>query len=179
MPSDIEIHLGAVGPEAVDKLVNALGLQLTDDDGNNLSAVDLRNDPDLWLELDDTPLLGAIKAAYEAVVSRMGWTITSHDADGYYQLDTPYGPRKTSGFGLSLQYDQDEIGDEPDDLSLGINLSSRYYPAVIDMKNAHGTLNGAFYLEDHAKAIQICKEELLKQLPALDGTKTFIRNIFY
>ena len=179
MPSDIEIHFGFKGPEAVDAAVKALGLSMDDGGGTQVTATDLRQDPNPGLELDTSPLSSAIQDAYQAIAARLGWTHVDLQRHGPHLFDTPFGRRETGGFALSLHYDPEEVGDGPEDISLGVNLSARYLPAIIDIHSPHGTLNDGFCLEDAQRPIAICRNEIVKYIPAMNGAKTFTRTIFY
>ena len=115
-------------------------------------------------------------------MARKGWTaiqsVNKHLSDGYFDVTTEYGTKTAAPWGLALQFDPHEVGEGPEHVTLGVDLSSRYFPTFIDMKNSHGTLDGIdFDVMYHD--IQIAKEEILKLVPELADAKVIIRDIFY
>ena len=174
MPAYSEIHLGFVGRSAVSNAIAALGIVCND--GTQPTAQDLIN----GFNFDNTDvdkLNPQIEAAYMATASRLGWVHLATDSQ-FRDFDTPHGKRRTSIFGLSFNYDTDEIGDEPDDCSLGINLSARYFPTVLDISDPHGGLapsNDLARLLSHA---EICKQEIVKRLPAFEAAHIHLREVF-
>jgi len=183
MPADREIHLGFIGPDAIYNTIDTLGLQVLDwAEENPTTTSALRSKPfDLFdFEGQSYDKIHAIlREAYQAVAARLGWTFVGTTDNDYMLYDTPYGRRQTGGFSLCLQYDEDEIGDEPQDVTLGINLSSRYFPTVLDIESAHGVMRSVIEFETLQPRIEICREEIVKRLPAFAEAKVFIREIFY
>lgn len=183
MPADFEIHLGFVGPKAIYDAIETLNIPIYSFSDDSPVTVDaLRSEPFKLFEIDETdlgPVADALQEAYMAIAARLGWSFIRHEDEAYTIFDTPYGQRKTSPFSLCLCYDEDEIGDEPEDATFGINLSSRYYPSVLDVKNPHGTIGTTVDLESMAPEIKICREEIVKRLPAFADAQVFFRQIFY
>lgn len=182
MPADREIHFGFVGPEAIFTAIEAMGLPVADYNGTSTTVDALRAETFDDFEIDPdgaTDIHRTLREAYEAIAARLGWTLIAVENDHYTIYDTPFGRRKTSPFSLRLQYDEDEIGDEPEDATLGVNLSSRYFPSVLDVKNAHGTIGSVIDFDALAPEIAICREEIVKRLPVFAEAKVFFREIFY
>ena len=183
MPADREIHLGFIGPDAIYSTVDALGLQVIDCEDEKLTTTSaLRSNPFNLFDFDEhshDKINVVLREAYQAVAARLGWTFigTADDDDMLY--DTPYGRRQTPGFSICLTYDPDEIGDEPQDATIGIDLSSRYRPIVLDIESAHGAMRSVIEFEELQPRIQVCREEIVKRLPAFAEAKVFIREVFY
>lgn len=180
MPADREIHFGFIGPAAIYDAIDALGVTAIDYATDQpVTTAELRAARSLDFEIDANAIEPQIQAAWDAITARLGWTPQGHDKMGYPVYDTPYGRRTMGRFHLCLQFDEDEIGDAPEDATLGINLSARYFPAILDAKDPHGTLGGAIMYDELAPQIEICREEIVRQLPHFEGAKVFIRDIFY
>lgn len=183
MPTGYEIQIGFVGPNAIYDAVDALKLDVLDyGESEPTTTQALKTKPFDLFEFSDESnarIEGALTEAYKAVAARLGWTFVREDDERYMIYDTPYGRRQTPGFLFGLEYDEDEVCDEPEDATLGIGLSSRYFPAVLDMESAHGTLRTASGLEEMMPVIAICREEIVKRLPAFAEAKVYIREIFY
>jgi len=183
MPADREIHLGFIGPDAIYSAVDTLGLQALDwQDDKPTTTSALHSKPFDRFEFDEQSyekIDAILREAYQTVAARLGWTFigTTNDDDMLY--DTPYGRRQTGGFSICLTYDPDEIGDEPQDATIGIDLSSRYSPTVLDIENAHGGMRSVIEFEEIQPRIEVCREEIVKRLPAFAEAKIFIREIFY
>ena len=183
MPADREIHLGFIGPDAIYRTIDALGLQVLDwEDEMPTTTSALRSKPFDLFEFDEQSYLkvnAVLREAYQAVAARLGWTFIGTTDNDYMIYDTPYGRRQTGGFSICLTYDPDEIGDEPQDATIGIDLSSRYSPAVLDIESAHGGMRSVIEFEELQPRIEACREEIVKRLPAFTEAKIFIREIFY
>lgn len=183
MPADREIHLGFIGPDAIYNAVDALGLQVIEWGGEKPTTTSaLRSNPFDLFEFDENSyktINVVLREAYQAIAARLGWTFIGTTDDDYMLYDTPYGRRETCGFSICLTYDPDEIGDDPQDATIGIDLSSRYRPTVLDIESAHGVMRSVIEFEDLQPRIAICREEIVKRLPAFAEAKVFIREIFY
>ena len=180
MPADIEIHFGFIGPKAICDAFKALNMDLVDyDERTKITEHNFSENSDFDYDANDHDQ--AIKEAYEAIVTRLGWTIKDFKKDylSTYILDTPYGLRETHPFGMNIQYDTGEIGDEIEDASFGIRLSARYRPCILDIENPHGGLRPTVPLDDLQPVIEICKEEIIKRIPVFKNAKIYIRHIFY
>ena len=176
MPAYTAIHIGFVGADAVSAALAALGITLKD--GTHPTGQDLLGDADCFCdETDADKLAPLIHEAYMAIAKRLDWTHLLTDRL-YHDFETPYGKRRTRAFTLSFEYDPTEIGDEPKDCSLGINLSSRYYPVVLDISSPNGGLHPSFDLNEVLACANICKEEIVKHLPAFDTAHIYLRETF-
>lgn len=179
MPLDKEIHFGFIGSAAIVNAAAALGIRLYDEEtGTPLTATTLTA-PSGWIELDTKPIDTLIEEAYEAIASRLGWSLVMKTANNHYIYNTPKGERETVSFNLHIQFDTNEVGDEDEDITMGLNLSARYYPTVLDGENVHGGLGPTIDIEALMPTIAICKEEIIKRLPAFQDAKIIIRDIFY
>lgn len=182
MPAACEIHLGFIGPKAIYDTIDALGLEVLDIDGNPTTTDDLRSNSFDLIEFEAESLIkieDLLDEAYKAVASRMGWTFVGQGHGAHTVYDTPFGRRETSSFSLCLTYDNDEIGDRPEDATIGVNLSSRYFPTVLDIDDEHGGLGTVIDIGSLMPQIDICREEIVKRLPAFGEAKVLIREIFY
>jgi hypothetical protein len=176
MPSGTEIHLGFIGPDAIDAAAAEMGLTIYDDEDQPVQAAIIRTD-DRYLQLDPNPASAALKEAYEAIADRLGWILVSKGSAGAYHFMTPCGARETRIFSLAIQFDSSEIGDSAEEITLGVNLSARYYPCILDVcKDAQAAGSVQVFDED---TIRICREEIQGRLPAFEKAKVFAREIFY
>jgi hypothetical protein len=179
MPVDREIHFGFIGPAAIYKLVEELDVPVQTYDEAPTTLKELRQAPFDLFEMDITKIEPVLEEIYDAITARLGWTKTGQNDQGYTIYQTPFGERVASSCWLCLNYDPDEIGDEPEDATIGINLSSRYFPCILDIENPHGTLGNVVDFDALVSQIAICREEIVKRLPAFADAKVFFREIFY
>lgn len=182
MPADREIHLGFIGPQAIYNTIDALGLAVLDWHENPTTTNALRAKPFELFEFEENSLAtinDALEEAHKAVAARLGWTYVGQSANNYATYDTPFGRRETGCFSLCLVYDEDEIGDEPEDATIGVNLSSRYFPTLLDIESPHGALGSVIDFDALVPQIAICREEIVKRLPVFGEAKVFFREIFY
>jgi hypothetical protein len=177
MPLDKEIHLGFIGPDACFDALKALGLEAFDDDGKPIqSANDLRKNGFL-VEIDETQVQDLLKDTYLAITARLGWSFVGGGQRSDFQFDTPFGKRFTNCFSLHFQHDPGEVGDEPDDITFGVNLSARYREIILDVPS--GSLGTIIDMEEMLPLAQMCREEMSKRFPAFSQSRIFVRDIFY
>lgn len=179
MPADREIHFGFIGPAAIYKLIEDLDIPVQTYDEDPTTLKELRQAPFDLFQMDTTRIEPVLDEIYDAITARLGWTKIGQYDQGYPIYQTPFGERITSPCGLCLSYDPDEIGDDPEDATIGIDLSNRYSPCILDIKNPHGTLGSVIDIDTLMPQIAICREEIVKRLPAFADAKVFFREIFY
>lgn len=181
MPTGTEIHFGFVGPLAVWEAAKSLGcVVLNGDDEEIVTYKDFLKSlkEDGVVDLDHH-LSDQLARSYDRSLAKAGWTYeVDSDSYDYRLVQSPWGPRRSGVWDLILQFDTLEIGDQIDDISLGITLSSRYFPAFVDMKNQHGTLGNTISLEGNS-LIGIATDEIKKELPYFANATLYVREIFY
>lgn len=177
MPFGTEIQLGFIGPDAIDAAAAAMGLKITDEDGEVVKAAIVGED-ERWIEIQATSIQSTLQEAYLEIASRFGWTlVSSKPDDGEFTFSTEYGTRKTRCFSLAIQFDSNEVGDTVEDMTLGINLTARYRPVLLDACTAaDGAKSVQVFDED---ALRICRDEIQRRMPAFKDAKLFVRDIFY
>lgn len=187
MPIGNEIHFGFVGVEDTLKAAHALGMitseKLVEYQSNQKKFLDVVNfggEKEIQLVPDryDTLLMDV----YENTLTRLGWTFSKPIQNGrYYLVESPYGERTAVPFGMNFLYDPDEAGDYPEDVSLGVSLSSRYFPTLLDMESTHGGLSNSIIMNTESPIIETAKVEILYAFPQFRVLKpqVFLRTIFY
>lgn len=181
MPIDKEMHLCVKGIENVFSLANALGITLIDSED---APIETYKDWDKnFLDIDINSFnqyKNILKDAWLEAINEKGWSIESVRNNNFYMLDTEYGKREATPFQLILQYDRWEVGDAPEEVTLGINLSSRYFPCFLDMDDPHGALGSVVDIFNFVDDINIAKSKIIKHIPQFsDGAKPMLRDIFY
>lgn len=130
-------------------------------------------------DLDDEAIAshnGALDACYTEALRALGLTPLSTKGD-YLVVQTPLGKRQMSGWTLGLQYDPDEVGDEH--ATLGVGLSGRYFPTLLDWRDPHGTLMGGLDLRATIKEAELVIPIIHRELPFTADWKLLLVDIFY
>jgi hypothetical protein len=79
-----------------------------------------------------------LNGCYLEALQALGLTPKRSNANGYVITDTPSGRREMAGWSLGFQYDPNEVGAPP---VLGIGLTGRYFPTLLDWRDQHGTMD--------------------------------------
>jgi len=194
MPFDREIHLGYVGVDAVWNFARRIGADIIEDSGRTtkiLTESDIRS-KNWQAQLDPAicdkyqPIL---RQAYCNAILAQGWKIIpnhkvknirgSHSKDHIY-VESPWGLREASYWHLDIYFDPNEVGDSPEEITLGVDLSGRYFPKMLDMHDTFGTMGSVIQLNQKLMdQIAICKRELIKVIPELHDAEVYIKEIFY
>jgi hypothetical protein len=186
MPYDKELHFGFVGPEKCFDFAERIKAKIVDYKDKPTTVSKFRQKKyTINIDYDDTIKL-KLRTAFTNSISSLGWKIgtilnstLSSDTD-YIGVISPWGDRAASVWRLKCQYDPHECGETPEELTFGVNLSSRYFPSIIDIIDEHGTLGSVFILnKDLFDKIEICKQELIKEIPELYNAEIYLREIFY
>ena len=190
MPYDKEIHFSVVGPTDVFALADHLNLDiemLTSIKDKKITEQEFLLNPKNSIQLGDRNYKAInvkVEEAWHNALARRGWTTSPctqypyNDGD-YFYIQTEYGTRISSPWSLGIEYDPHEVYDSPEEMTMGVDLSSRYRPVFLDMANEHGALGSTICLEDMNNDIIIAKEELIKLVPELANNKVIFRDIFY
>ena len=194
MPFDREIHFGYVGPTRVWDFASRIGADIIDDSTRTTKLVteaDFRANPHR-AQLDPTvctkyePLL---RQAYRNTILAQGWQIVPakniankrgpHYKDHVY-VNCPWGIREASFWNIDTYFDPYEVGDGVEEITLGVDLSGRYFPKMLDMHDAHGTMGSVILFNQVLmNQIAICKRELIAVIPELHDAEVYIKEIFY
>ncbi len=194
MPFDREIHLGYVGADAVWNFADRIGANIL----NNQRKTPKLVSKDQFLKTNSgigfaqaihDKYSPALRQAYINTILAMGWKIVTPlditpPSGGHlsYYLDvvSPWGRRETRIWSLDIHFDPDECGDGPDDVTVGVNLSSRYIPTMLDMHDVHGGMGSVIKLNQVLmNQIAICKRELVALIPELHDADVYIKEIFH
>ena len=193
MPSGLEIHYGYPSPEkAWDFVSRRSDLEMVnyDDGGDPLSLEDFLAGKieDGRPEPTESPAFDAlVEQAFYNTLGALGWSyvkVKNKYNPSKYDLvvDSPWGKRDARPWHCYVIYDPSEMGEDPQHLSLGINLSSRYFPGILDMKSTHGTIYENIVFDtnnDLWKRAEVCKQEIIKLIPEMHDGEFYIREIWY
>lgn len=193
MPVDREIHFGYPSAKRAFEFASGVGVNIVD--LNNELPVDYKE----FLAADDSVRYArydfnpgtrydtALHNAFLNTLVELNWEtgeiveLKSYaNSDKYVGVKSPWGNRIARIWSLHSIYDPVELGDEKANFSIGVNLSSRYKPSILDMDNPHGGLDNAIVLNrDLFDRIDTCKRCLIDAIPELHDAEIFIRNVFY
>lgn len=184
MPDDVEIHFGVQGYDAVRKLMTDLGGHLVNGDtGKELAfsrhTFEQVEKQGLCVDLIlPQTVQQALDQIFVTCVRRIWNTEPERTPKKHWALNTPHGSRESQGLEVFLLFDPVEIGDQIDNMSLGVALTRRYRPGLLDIPNFHGTVHNIPLRTDQ---MAICQQEIETSLPAFTENKAtfFIRARFY
>lgn len=165
MPSGAEIHVGFTSDQ-FDLASHAMGISVLMGD----SFADLELGPEA------KSIIEKFRNAYLQTIKDVGFRVLGDDGGNYFEIETPAGLRKMSGFQLETVYDPIEIGHAPKEATLGVALSGRYYPTLLDYPSTHGTLLG---LGIDLRMIEISRANLIKEFPVFTESKVLVVEKFY
>jgi hypothetical protein len=191
MPVDREIHFGYPSAERAFEFAERIKVSIVDLDGN--AVVDYNkflavNDNERCVDFNPgTCYNTALYNAFLNTLVELNWETgeiveprSYANSDKYVGVKSPWGNRIARIWSLHSIYDPVELGDEKANFSIGVNLSSRYKPGILDMDNPHGGLDNAIVLNrDLFDRIDTCKRCLIDAIPELHDAEIFIRNVFY
>ena len=187
MPYDRELHFGYVGPDKVFEFADRVGVPMCDHEGLAITLESFRANPNDGADFDTNRFDAALRRAFIGTIESLGWEHGKVTLNGviqnnprYIGVMSPWGAREAGVWRLQAIFDPNEMGDTPEQLTLGVNLSSRYFPSIIDMEDQHGTI-GPVLTFDKAlfDKIEVCKRELIKEIPELYDAEVFLRDKFY
>ena len=190
MPFDREIHLGYVGPDKVFDFIDRMKFRLVNNNDVviNLSKDDFRKTEDQFYinDADISVLQPKLRKAYMNTIRAFGWDYGKivgakrADAARYIGVISPWGNREAVVWGINVYYDPYEVSDTTEEITLGVDLSGRYFPTMLDMKDPHGTMGSVITIDnDLLNNVKICKDELVKEIPELYDAELYIKEIFY
>ena len=180
MSHDTEVHLAIKGTRNIVELTNSLGLEILGNYNRKVSDKDFIADPSCYCGLGGTynGIDKKIIKAWKNSIKRKGWKALLHEDERFFVINTEFGNREAKPWSLYICYDPWEVGDWPEDATISINLSSRYFPCFIDMKNDCGGLYSLDLTEIMSNVI-IAQEEIVKVVPEFSILKPILRDKFY
>jgi len=185
MPADKELHFGFTGPKEIwDAVQNIDGRLLNELEPMTFDLLQSSTFDTVEFEPSDS-LKAALTRAYENTLTRLGYrfqkSTEAYLSDRYYDINTPWGVRTAHSWDLCIQYDPDEIGDALDEMTLGVDLSSRYFPCLVDLKDPNGTLGSVVKIKSlmEMDATKIAIEEIIKAIPYFANAELYLRDIWY
>lgn len=103
-----------------------------------------------------------------------------HGHDGRYLLvTTPAGPREFAPFVFEYAYDPDEVGDRPEDLTVGVALTGRYFPVFVDWQYSHGGSGSPIRLDRAThKFIDAATRAISDAIPEFSDLPTHLAVVF-
>ena len=99
--------------------------------------------------------------------------------DDYVHAKTPLGMREFAPFTLELFYDPDEMGEEPEQATLAISISGRYFPTFADWRDPHGTLWPLVFNDELRGVMEIAKRHIIKVLPQFRDAEWSVKELHY
>jgi hypothetical protein len=184
MPYDIELHFGYPTSKQSFEFADRLGEYFTFNGQRksmNMGQWEdfLKNDQRA-IEISGS-FENPLKTAFIETLAELEWKTfkLENDLNGVMiGVDSPWGARRSRVWRMHSMFDPDEMGDT--ELTLGVNLSSRYYPSILDMQDESGTLGNCFsFNKENNRKIEICKEQIIKQIPEMHDAEVYIRQLFY
>jgi hypothetical protein len=187
MPADREIHFGYVGPDKAFDFVERIGCKFKGDNGRTITKKAFITSGSSSINITDYKKLEPkLRRAYVNTIVALGWKIVPINDHPVYQNDrhigveSPWGYRTASPWDLYPHFDPNEMNESVDELTIGVNLSSRYTPTLLDIKDKNGTLGSSLIINKTLlDTIEICKRELIKEIPEMHDAEVYIREIFY
>ncbi len=184
MAYGIEIHFGFTNPKDAFDFCDRSGFTVIDFNevvSGPLSVEDFLDNPEAGPEFTNEVSVDIQKRCenvHEAILKSLGWTFEERDSR-YYTVDSPYGVRQSSPMRLFFHYDPAEMGDEPKDLTLGFNLTSRYYPCILDMEDPHGAIYTVGFDQEMNRRLEICRAQIIAEFPQAHNGVVYIRQLHY
>lgn len=121
-----------------------------------------------------------LKAAWKLSMEEMEFVFKKGKDGGYEIWTTPLGDREfTGGFYLEACYDPDEMGDRPEDATIGVHISGRYFPTFADWEDTCGTISPMIFSGGLEKAMAIAKKNIEKAVPQMTGAHWIVKQIHY
>lgn len=96
-----------------------------------------------------------------------------------FTFETPLGIRQFSPFRIETYFDTSDIGDRYEDIVIGISLSSRYRPVLLDWKSERGSLKTMVLDEKIQSMVEIAKKNISEVIPVFENAKTIIKLKYY
>ena len=194
MPFDREIHFGYVGPTQVWDFASRIGANIIDDSTRTtriITEADFRTKPQR-AQLDPavcTKYKPLLRKAYCNTILAQGWQIIPakniankqgpHCKDHIY-VNCPWGIREARLWDIDIYFDPHEVGDGVEEVTLGVNLSGRYFPTMLDMKDPYGAMGSIIlFNQTLMDQIAICKRELIAAIPEMQDAEVYVKEIFY
>ena len=123
--------------------------------------------------------------AYRTILKSMGTLVPgfvhvgrTKGARSYEVVDTPLGRREMSPPCLSLYYEPGD-GEPADDAVLGVGLSSRYFPRLMDWRSAHGSLDTIALDKAFFDLFHFTKDHIAAAVPAFASAVPIVKPVYY
>ena len=139
---------------------------------------------DDWIDLFDEwarKHKGLLRRAFDAACAEMGWKIVSVTKSGDIELEIAPGKQwEFAPFDFDREWDT-EAGFELPDLTIGVALSSRYFPRFLDYDDPHGALPNPLNLDDKelGRMVGIAKKHIIAEEPWLADASIMVLMIHY
>jgi hypothetical protein len=96
-----------------------------------------------------------------------------------FTFKTPLGVRKFSPFRIETYFDSSDIGDKYKDIVIGISLSGRYKPVLLDWENEKGSLKTMVLDEQMQSMVEIAKKNISDKISVFESASTIIKLKYY
>lgn len=164
-----EIVLGFTS-EAFDRVEKALGTNFKfkdemayyDDLDDNMDKLDI--------------FMDGLNEAYIKTLKEVGFEPVDISE---FTFKTPLGIRKFSPFRIETYFDSSDIGDKYEDIVIGISLSSRYRPVLLDWESEQGSLKTMVLDEQMKSMVEIAKKNISDKISVFENAKTIIKLKYY
>lgn len=175
MPTSFEVHLGFTFPQ-FEMAERALGIKIDLDDEDDEMDGEYFKFSSAKKQIE---AMNKVNRAWRKSLTDAGLKIAGQDPEedddsSRLLVKTPDGNRTMGSFTLELNYDPNEIGHEPEDATIGISLSSRYFPTFLDYKDPHGTLTVL-----DLDLLQIARNNIEAEFPIFKQANVLIVEKFY
>lgn len=171
MPTGQEIWFGVRGEDAMRTCNQLFGTKFQSE-ATFLADLEGGFDPHEDIDAHNEKL----DACYPEALRAIGLAPVKADGD-YLVTKTPMGNRKMSCWDLAIQYDPYEVGDTH--ATIGVALSGRYFPTLLDWRDPHGTLMEAPDLREIIAEADKVIPIIQRELPFTKDWKLLLLDIFY
>lgn len=190
-----EIHFGYVGIDACNAFLARTGITVVNNewygkgDKDTLSFINqdhsdsLDQDSPIFLDIS-----ARVKEAWDTAMAEMGWPFKLENANAYgmntldyMEAKTVYGYRTCRKFSIDIDYDPDEMGHTlGEDVTIGVQLSGRYFPVFVDMSDSHGTVSLHHMAHpEYQNLINVAVRNIVAKVPELSDAVVFFKEIHY
>lgn len=139
------------------------------DIAGDMELYDALNDFDRTWFVEDHQLLSQV---FTNCCQRLGFTYVStrtpYPYSEYQVWQTPLGNREFGSLEFELFFDPHEMGDQPEDAVLGVAITGRYKPTLLDWRGERGMINNS-YLD--LEELAVVREEMAKLIPWMADAK--------
>ena len=113
-----------------------------------------------------------------SMVQEMGFHTISESED-YIKVRTPEGERTLKRFSFEFYFADDEVGDEEEDVIIGVPISNAYFPSLIDWRHNDGGFHMMVLNDEDFNLIKKIQNKLRNTYPIFEKSKVIMKTKFY